>query len=61
MRTRGVHTDCRGGEGASAASRGTAATTLHASTPWGADLVSCSPLQLSTNSLGHKYTNVKEV
>ena len=50
-----------GGEGGSAASRATAAAPLHASTPWGSDLVSCSPVELSTNSLGHKYTNVKEV
>ena len=51
----------RGGEGGSTASRGTAATTLQAGTLWGADLVSYSPLQLSTNSLGHEYTNVKEI
>ena len=43
-----------GREGGSAASRATADATLHASTLWDADLVSYSPLQLSTNSLGHK-------
>ena len=32
---------------------------MHTSTPWGADLPSCSPLQLSTNSLGHKLYKCK--